>query len=135
MKPSHYLLLVYAILTACSAAEKKSSQISSQPDEAIEFAKPFTSVCKVGKKGGDGTLIDSNWVLTAAHVAEGSAVRALVRPQVPLRVVQASEDEIRAHESFLEIIAKASSGKCVWRALEALIPTEQAASVAAGQAS
>src|SRR5687767_2499069 len=71
MKPSHYLLLVYAILTACSAAEKKSSQISSQPDEAIEFAKPFTSVCKVGKKGGDGTLIDSNWVLTAAHVAEG----------------------------------------------------------------
>jgi DNA polymerase III subunit epsilon len=84
--------------------------------------------------GGQVTLALDEGLL-AAHVAEGSAVRALVRPQVPLRVVQASEDEIRAHESFLEIIAKASSGKCVWRAFEALIPTEQAASVAAGQAS
>ncbi len=83
--------------------------------------------------GGQVTLALDEGVI-AANMAEGAAVRALVRPQVPLLVVRASEDEIRAHESFLDIIAKASSGRCVWRALEALIPTEQAAA-AAGQAS
>ncbi len=39
--------------------------------DPLEFAKQFENVCKVGKKGGDGTLIDKNWVLTAGHVAEG----------------------------------------------------------------
>lgn len=31
----------------------------------------FPAVCKVGKRGGDGTLIAENWVITAGHVAEG----------------------------------------------------------------
>lgn len=37
----------------------------------LELGKKFPAVCKVGVRGGDGTLIDSEWVITAAHVAEG----------------------------------------------------------------
>lgn len=39
--------------------------------DPVEFAKPFTAVCKVGQRGGDGTLIDKAWVLSAGHVADG----------------------------------------------------------------
>lgn len=37
----------------------------------INLGKTFPSVAKVGKRGGDGTLIAPQWILTAAHVAEG----------------------------------------------------------------
>ena len=40
-----------------------------------EFAKQFPAVCKVGLRGGDGTLIDKKWVLTAGHVAVGMFIR------------------------------------------------------------
>lgn len=39
--------------------------------EYIALGQQFPSVGKVGKRGGDGTLIAEQWVLTAAHVAEG----------------------------------------------------------------
>ena len=52
----------------------------------------------------------------AAQVA--GQVRALVRPAVPLVVVSASADELKLHDAMLEIIGKASKGKCLWQALE-----------------
>ena len=52
---------------------------------------------------------------------ERVAVRALVRPALPLRIIVASSEEERAHEALLEIIAKASAGRCVWRALAAAV--------------
>jgi len=33
----------------------------------------------------------------------------------PLRIVTATEEEMRAHESMLIIIAKASGGRCLWQ--------------------
>ena len=45
----------------------------------------------------------------------GRLVRALVRPPVPLRIVVASTEELRAHELMLGIIAKASGGRCLWQ--------------------
>ncbi|NND76920.1 MAG: trypsin-like serine protease [Flavobacteriales bacterium] len=57
------------ILTSCIGQPSKD-QITDLSDPAV-FAENFTSICKVGIKGGDGTLIEKNWVLTAAHVAEG----------------------------------------------------------------
>ena len=37
----------------------------------IALGKKFPAVCKVGKRGGDGTLISPRWIITAAHVAQG----------------------------------------------------------------
>ena len=37
----------------------------------LALAKKYPEVCKVGARGGDGTLISSQFVITAAHVAEG----------------------------------------------------------------
>jgi DNA polymerase III subunit epsilon len=52
---------------------------------------------------------------TSDDVATGNrAVRALVRPSVPLVVIAASEDEMAAHAQMLAVIAKASGGKCLW---------------------
>lgn len=45
---------------------------------------------------------------------ERATDRALVRPSVPLRVVAATADEELAHQAFLELIEKASKGRCVW---------------------
>lgn len=39
--------------------------------EYLKLGAQFPAVGKVGKRAGDGTLIRSNWVLTAAHVASG----------------------------------------------------------------
>ncbi len=49
------------------------------------------------------------------RAAETRTVRALVRPPAPLRVIVATDEEQRAHEAFLDLIAK-KSGRCVWRA-------------------
>lgn len=55
---------------SCNNGQNTITQKTNNSDP-IEFARDFNSVCKVGIKGGDGTLIESNWVLTAGHVAEG----------------------------------------------------------------
>ncbi|UCE94760.1 MAG: trypsin-like serine protease [Flavobacteriaceae bacterium] len=52
-----------------------SSDIVRRHDRAdadyINLGKSFKAVVKVGLRGGDGTLIAPNWVITAAHVAKG----------------------------------------------------------------
>jgi DNA polymerase-3 subunit epsilon len=52
--------------------------------------------------------------------AEAGHVRALVRPTVPLVVVVASAEERGLHDSMLQVIAKASKGRCLWQALDAV---------------
>ncbi|MGH8218239.1 MAG: DNA polymerase III subunit epsilon [Steroidobacteraceae bacterium] len=66
--------------------------------------------------GGQGALAlgESG---AAARVAEARAVRVVVRPPAPLRVIEATEAERLAHEAFLDLIAK-KAGVCVWRAIE-----------------
>ena len=59
------------IFNACS--QEKEIEEGFDP---LEFAKEFNSVCKVGVRGGDGTLIKKNWVLTAGHVAEGMFIES-----------------------------------------------------------
>jgi DNA polymerase III subunit epsilon len=67
--------------------------------------------------GGQSALALSETAASAAAL-DGRAVRALVRPQVPLRVIVATEEELQAHDAFLAIIAKQSAGKCVWQKLD-----------------
>jgi DNA polymerase-3 subunit epsilon len=51
-----------------------------------------------------------------AHAAVGGQpTRVLVRTDIPLVVIMANEEEARAHEAMLAIIAKASGGKCMWQ--------------------
>jgi DNA polymerase-3 subunit epsilon len=58
-------------------------------------------------------LTESTAASNAANGAE--PMRALVRTALPLVVVTATEEEARAHESMLAIIAKASGGRCIWQ--------------------
>lgn len=58
-----------------------------------------------------------------AHVAVGGQpVRALLHTDVPLVVIMASDEEARAHEAMLAIIAKASGGRCLWQPTAAAAP-------------
>lgn len=52
-----------------------------------------------------------------ARAAETRAIRIVVRPPAPLRIIEATEEERCAHEAFLDLIAK-RAGSCVWRAIE-----------------
>jgi DNA polymerase-3 subunit epsilon len=71
--------------------------------------------------GGQGDLALGQVAAANVYAAEAPAVRALVRPPVPLRIVYASEEERHAHEAFLDLIAnKAQGNGCVWRLLEPL---------------
>jgi DNA polymerase-3 subunit epsilon len=51
-----------------------------------------------------------------AVAAGGQAARVPIRTDIPLVVIMASEEEARAHEAMLAIIAKASGGRCLWHA-------------------
>jgi len=62
------LTLCVFTITSCIGQISKTGENKLDP---IEFGKNFSSVCKVGKRGGDGTLIKDKWVLTAGHVAQG----------------------------------------------------------------
>ncbi len=63
--------------------------------------------------GGQGAL-----ELAEARAGRGAEairlVRVVVRPEVPLRVVLPSPEELAAHDKMLELIAKSSGGKCLW---------------------
>jgi V8-like Glu-specific endopeptidase len=64
-------IILFTGLISCKLSSSVANVKELTSQSPIEFGKQFTSVCKVGVKGGDGTLIDKNWVLTAGHVAEG----------------------------------------------------------------
>jgi DNA polymerase-3 subunit epsilon len=71
--------------------------------------------------GGQGAL-----ALTEAAMPRGPdgarPVRELVRTGLTLPVLAASDDELRAHESLLALIARASGGRCLWPAAETAAP-------------
>jgi DNA polymerase-3 subunit epsilon len=65
--------------------------------------------------GGQGALALTESAAGAAAPGAGQ-VRALVRPPAPLRVVSATDQELRAHRDMLALIAKSSGGRCLWPA-------------------
>jgi len=66
--------------------------------------------------GGQSALaLDIQPASMAAHGARGGGVQALVRPAAGLVVRQATAEELAAHEQLLDLIAKASGGRCVFR--------------------
>lgn len=67
--------------------------------------------------GGQSALALDN---AAGAVAPGEtrAVRALVRPVAGLAVIEASADERAAHDRMLDLIAKASGNRCLFRKLD-----------------
>ena len=59
-------------------------------------------------------------VSAGSQNADGAGhVRALLRPAIPLVVVSATAAELGLHESMLNILAKASKGRCLWQSLDA----------------
>lgn len=66
--------------------------------------------------GGQGALALGESGGTA-RATETRAIRIVVRPPAPLRIIEATEEERCAHEAFLDLIAK-KAGSCVWRAIE-----------------
>lgn len=83
--------------------------------------------------GGQGALALGQ-AAGAPRATETRTVRALVRPPAPLRVIVATEEELRAHEAFLDLIAKKSADGCVWRTLEPPVQGEEAAAMREGAA-
>lgn len=67
--------------------------------------------------GGQGALALAEAGPTRTADAAGSA-RALVRTGLALLVVPALDEELRAHESMLTLIAKLSGGRCLWSLAE-----------------
>jgi len=63
--------------------------------------------------GGQGALALTENASGSAALGAGQ-IRALVRPPAPLRVITATEQELRAHRDMLAHIAKASGGRCLW---------------------
>jgi DNA polymerase III subunit epsilon len=47
----------------------------------------------------------------------GGQIRALLRPSTPLRVIEATAEELSRHDAMLAVIGKASGGKCLWYAV------------------
>ena len=65
--------------------------------------------------GGQGALALTESATGATVLAAGQ-IQALVRPSTPLKVIGASECELRAHRVMLALIAKSSGGRCLWPA-------------------
>ena len=65
--------------------------------------------------GGQGALALTESVAGATAPGAGQ-IRALVRPPAPLRVISATEQELRAHRDMLALIAKSNGGRCLWPA-------------------
>jgi DNA polymerase-3 subunit epsilon len=64
--------------------------------------------------GGQGALALVETAASGNAADGGRAVRALLRPSVPLVVIAATEEELAAHAVMLAVINKASGGKCLW---------------------
>ena len=66
--------------------------------------------------GGQSALaLDTRATEAAAAVLAGNVVIALRAPGITLSIPSASDDELRQHESMLDLIHKASGGKVLWR--------------------
>jgi DNA polymerase-3 subunit epsilon len=66
--------------------------------------------------GGQGALALAD-AAAPMRAAEGARpARVLVRTGADLIVLPASDEETRAHESMLALIARASGGRCLWPA-------------------
>jgi DNA polymerase III subunit epsilon len=76
--------------------------------------------------GGQGAL-ELGQAAGARSRSSERAVRSFERPEAPLRVIAATDEERGAHEAFLDLIAKRANGKCLWRALEPDAPQEKGA--------
>ena len=64
----NYGLVFLAFMSLCSFIAIRHDKADA---EYIALAEKYPFVCKIGINGGDGTLINNQWVITAAHVAEG----------------------------------------------------------------
>jgi DNA polymerase-3 subunit epsilon len=66
--------------------------------------------------GGQATLsLDSRGDM---HGEKAQSIRWLPPDRLPLRVIQASAEELEAHRTRLDVIERAHNGACVWRRLE-----------------
>jgi DNA polymerase-3 subunit epsilon len=74
--------------------------------------------------GGQGALALVETAASGNAGEGGRAVRALVRPSVPLVVIAATEEELAAHAVMLAVINKASGGKCLWPLAPAQVAPE-----------
>ena len=74
--------------------------------------------------GGQGALALAESDVQARTADGTRPVRALVRTAVPLRILMATEEESRAHEDILMLIAKVSGGQCLWPPADALAALE-----------
>jgi DNA polymerase-3 subunit epsilon len=63
--------------------------------------------------GGQGALVlggDDSERLSPSEIV----IRA-VRPSIPLLVIYATQEEVRAHDHYLGVIDAASGGQCLWK--------------------
>jgi DNA polymerase III subunit epsilon len=48
------------------------------------------------------------------HAAEQNGIRLTDANRKPLRIIEPTEEELAAHEKYLELLREKSGGKCVW---------------------
>ncbi|MGH8149513.1 MAG: DNA polymerase III subunit epsilon [Steroidobacteraceae bacterium] len=75
-------------------------------------AEPAGGAARLGGEAAPGDVAGLGEASRAAGADRGSGV---ARPQAPLKVIDATEEERRAHEAFLDLIARGSAAGCVWR--------------------
>jgi DNA polymerase-3 subunit epsilon len=71
--------------------------------------------------GGQGALALAEADGAMRAVDGVRPARVLVRTEITLLVVPATDEEAQAHESMLALIARASGGRCVWPAADAAL--------------
>ena len=65
--------------------------------------------------GGQSALALDEAVRVATPVNSAASLAGLPAASVPLRVVQATADELQAHDDLMKMISKASGGKALWQ--------------------
>jgi hypothetical protein len=79
-------VLIFLLLLFAGLPETPRAPIAIRHDVSdslyIALGEDYPFVVRVGENGGDGTLVAADWVLTAAHVAEGMERRSRGRFQV-----------------------------------------------------